>query len=121
MANNPMTPELQKTLMEYENTEKQLQVIVLQKHQMQLQLNEINLAGEEIKKAVGDVFKSVGAIMVKSTRSEAEADLKERKEVLNMRLSSLAKQEEKLREHLTIIQKSLQNAMKPAAGAGGRQ
>ena len=116
MADNRMTPELQKTLMEYENTEKQLQVVVLQKHQMQLQLNEINLASEELKKASGDVYKSVGAIMVKSNRADAEVDIKERKEVLTMRLSSLAKQEEKMREHLTGIQKALQSQMK-APGA----
>lgn len=112
--NGKVSPELQKALMEYDNTEKQLQVLVLQKHQLQLQLNEINLASEEIKKAEGEVYKAVGSIMVKSNRPDAEKDLKERKEVVEMRVSTLAKQEEKLRTTLLALQKRLQDQMKGA-------
>ncbi len=105
-------PELEKTLIEYENLERQLQVLVLQKHQLQLQLNEINLATEELKKARGDVYKSIGSIMVKSSPEDAEKDLKERKELSDMRLNTIAKQEEKLRSNLAVLQKKLQERMK---------
>ncbi len=107
-----MSPELQKSLVEYENVEKQLQMLVLQKHQFQLQLNEMKLAEDEVKKANADVYKLVGSIMVKSTKQEAEKDLKERKELVDMRLATLAKQEEKLRTHLGTLQKHLQEQMK---------
>lgn len=106
-----LDPELEKKLIEYENGEKQLQMILLQKHQLQLQNNEINLAQEELKKARGDVYKSVGSIMVRSTREDAEQDLKEKKELFDLRLNTLNKQEEKLRETLGILQKDLQAQM----------
>ena len=61
-------PELERSLVEYQNAERQLQSIVLQKHQLQLQLNEISLAEEELKKSKGDVFKSIGSVMVKTTK-----------------------------------------------------
>ncbi len=112
MAMQKPDPELEKTLVEYENLERQLQVLVLQKHQLQLQLNEINLAQEEIKKARGDVYKSIGSVMVKSSPEDAEKDLKERKELADMRLGTITKQEEKLRSNLVILQKKLQEKMK---------
>lgn len=105
-------PELERTLVEYENLERQLQVLVLQKHQLQLQLNEISLALEEIKKARGDVYKSIGSVMVKSSPADAEKDLKERKELADMRLGTITKQEEKLRSSLVALQKKLQEKMK---------
>lgn len=105
-------PELERALVEYETLERQLQVIVLQKHQLQLQLNEINLATEELKKAKGEIYKSIGSIMVKSSHDEAEKDLKERKELFDIKLGTFNKQEEKLRGNLGIMQKKLQEKMK---------
>ena len=112
MAMQKPDPELEKTLIEYENLERQLQVLVLQKHQLQLQLNEINLAEEELKKVRGEVYKSIGSVMVKTTSEDADKDLKERKELSDMRLSTLTKQEEKLRSSLLVLQKKLQEKMK---------
>ena len=113
-----MDQELEKELVEYEGIEKQLQVLVLQKHQLQLQLNEINLATEELKKAKGEVFKSVGSLLVKTTKEEADADLKERKGLIEVKLSTVSKQEEKLRTKLTELQTKLQEKLKQAQGKG---
>ncbi len=107
-----VNPELEKALVEYENLEKQLQVLVLQKHQLQLQLNEINLARDELKKATGDIYRSIGAIMVKSSVEEAQKDLAERKDLIDIKLNSASKQEEKLRASLIEFQKKLQEKMK---------
>ena len=111
-------PDLEKSIVEYENLERQLQMLVIQKNQLQLQLNEINLATEELKKTSGEVYKSIGSVMVKSTKEDAEKDLKERKELVQIRLNTMEKQEEKLRNSLLSMQKSLQDKMK-GAGLGG--
>ncbi len=105
-------PELEKSLLDYENLEKQLQVIVLQRHQLQLQLNEINLASEELKKAKGEVYRSIGTVMVKSNVEDAQKELKERKDLIEIRLNAAGKQEEKLRANLIELQKKLQEKMK---------
>jgi prefoldin beta subunit len=104
--------DLEKDLIEYETLEKQLQMIVLQKHQLQLQLNEINLADEELKKAKSDVYRSIGAVMIKSSVEEAQKELKERKELIEIRLNAASKQEEKLRATLLEFQKKIQQKMK---------
>ena len=109
-------PELEKSLMEYQNLERQLQTIVLQKHQLQLQLNEVNMAQEELKKTKGEVYKSIGSVMMKSSKDDAEKDLKEKKDLTNIRISTLGKQEEKLRGHMQILQAKLEERLKGLKG-----
>jgi prefoldin beta subunit len=111
MAGKMNDPEFEKKLIEYESAERQLQMILLQKQQIQMQLNEINLATEELKKAKGDVYKSIGSIMIRSTREDADQDLKEKKELFELRLNTLNKQDEKLKENLSAMQTDLQARM----------
>jgi prefoldin beta subunit len=103
---------LNKQLLEYENLEKQLEVVLLQKHQLQLQLNEIKHALEELKKAKGEVYRSSGSLMIQSNKEEAEKDLTDRRELIEVKLTALEKQEGKLRESVTSAQKDLQERLK---------
>ncbi|MBI5046859.1 prefoldin subunit beta [Candidatus Micrarchaeota archaeon] len=104
--------ELNRSLMEYENLEKQLEVVLIQKHQLQIQQNEIKHALEELKKANGQVYRSIGSIMVHTTKDEADKELKEKSELVEVKLSAITKQEEKLRATVMDTQKRLQEKMK---------
>jgi len=104
--------DLNRDLIEYENLEKQLEVVLIQKHQLQLQSNEIKHALEELKNAKGQVYRSVGSLMMESSKDEAEKDLKDRQELITVKLTALGKQEEKLRASVSETQKSLQEKMK---------
>jgi prefoldin beta subunit len=111
--------DLNRELIEYENMEKQLEVLLIQKHQLQIQLNEIKHALDELKKAKGDVYRSVGSVLLHTTREEAEADLKERNELIEVKLNAISKQEEKLRGTVMETQKRLQEKMKGYGKGGG--
>lgn len=104
--------DLNKELVEYENMEKQLEMLLIQKHQLQIQLNEVKHALDELKKAKGDVFHSVGSVLMKTTKESAEADLKERNELVEVKVSAISKQEEKLRVVVMDAQKKLQEKMR---------
>jgi prefoldin beta subunit len=104
--------DLNRELIEYENMEKQLEVLLIQKHQLQIQTNEIRHALDELKKSQGEVYRSVGSIMIHTTREAAEADLKERDELIEVKLNAISKQEEKLRTTVMDTQKRLQERMK---------
>lgn len=112
--------ELNRSLIEYENLEKQLEVLLIQKHQLQIQVNEIRHALEELKKSNGEVYRSVGAIMLHTTKEAAESDLKERNELIEVKLNAISKQEEKLRSTVMDSQKKLQEKMKEYGKAGGQ-
>lgn len=103
---------LNKELIEYENMEKQLEVLLIQKHQLQIQLNEIKHAMDELGKSTGDVYRSVGSVLLHTTKETAEKDLKERSELLEVKLNAISKQEEKLRSTVMDTQKKLQERMK---------
>ncbi|MBN1170037.1 prefoldin subunit beta [Candidatus Micrarchaeota archaeon] len=104
--------DLNRELIEYENLEKQLEVLLIQKHQLQIQVNEINHALDQLKKSKGEVYRSVGSIILHTTRDEAQTDLKERLELLEVKINTLGKQEEKLRTIVMETQKKIHERMK---------
>ncbi len=104
--------ELNKSILEYENLEKQLEIVLLQRNQLKLQLSEIKNAEEELRHATGDVYHSIGSLMLKTTKDKAEKDLKDKKELVEVKLNALLKEEEKIRNALVDLQKRLQEKMK---------
>lgn len=110
--------ELNRELIEYENLEKQLEVLLIQKHQLQIQHNEIKHALEELKKAKGSVYRSIGSVMMLSSRDEADKELGERSELVKVKLGALEKQEERLRGVVMERQKGLQEKLKGHAKRG---
>lgn len=112
MADQQISPELERDIVEYQAAERQMQSVLLQKHQLQLQLNEISLALEEVAKAKGDVYRATGSIMVKSTKEDAEKDLVEKKELFDIRVKALAQQEEKMKNILLKLQKKIEDESK---------
>ncbi|MBI5228166.1 prefoldin subunit [Candidatus Micrarchaeota archaeon] len=112
--------DLNRELIEYENLEKQLELILIQKHQLQLQSNESKHALEELKKATGEIYRTVGSVMMHTTKDVAEKDLKEKTELIEIKLNAIAKQEEKLRGIVMDSQKKLQEKMKQYAAKPGQ-
>lgn len=112
MAQQQPNPELERDIVEYQNAERQLQSVLMQKHQIQLQLNEITLALEEIVKAKGDVYRATGSIMIKTTKEEGEKDLHEKKDLFEIRVKALSQQEEKMKAMLMKIQSKIEQASK---------
>lgn len=91
-----------------------LQTVVSQKQQVELELNETDKALSELEKSTDEtpVYKSVGSILVKSNRQTLLTELKERKELLNTRVTVLGKQEDRTRERLKEVQEKLQERLK---------
>jgi len=104
--------DLSKALSQYENMEKQLEVLLIQRNQLKIQLSEIKHATEELKHATGEVYKSVGSLVIKTTKNKAEADLKERKELIEVKLNAIEKEEEKIRVIIKEMQERLKKQMK---------
>jgi len=102
---------LNKELAEYENLEKQLEVLLIQKHQLQIQSNEVKHAVDELKKADGNIYRSIGSVMMQSSKEDAEKELDERAELIKVKLGALEKQEEKLRGVVMDRQKKIQESL----------
>lgn len=90
--------ETQERIQELQILEQNLQQIVLQKQAFQMELNETESALSELEKTKDEVYRIVGSIMIKTQKAELEKELKEKKEILSLRLKSIEKQESSLME-----------------------
>ncbi|AJC70806.1 prefoldin subunit beta [Thermococcus guaymasensis DSM 11113] len=113
MQNIP--PQVQSMLAQLESYQQQLQLLVQQKQKVQLELNEAKKALEEIEKLPDDavIYKTVGTLIVKTDKEKALAELKEKVETLEVRLSALERQEKKLNEKLKELTAKIQASLKP--------
>jgi prefoldin beta subunit len=95
--------------------EQNIQGFLAQKQQYQQQLLEVNSAITELEKTL-ESYKIVGNIMIKSNSKNLINELTEKKEMLNLRIKSLEKQENQIKEKSKKIKdKVLQNMQ----GIGG--
>lgn len=103
--------DTQEKIRQLQMIEQALQQLMLQKQTFQLQLMELESALKELEGA-GEAYKIIGNIMVLTKSDELEKELKEKKETLELRISSLEKQEAKTRERAASLQKDILSAIK---------
>jgi len=100
-------------ILQFQQTQQQMQVLLSQKQNLQMQSVEMENALEELgKNEKGDVFEVVGNIMIKKSSDEISKNLNEKKELMDLRLSTLDKQIEKLNEKATELQKKMAKKIK---------
>ncbi|MFH1505404.1 MAG: prefoldin subunit beta [archaeon] len=85
--------------------------IMAQKQQFQSQLMEVETALEEMKSSQ-KVYKIVGNVMVARKKEDVKKELDEKKEMFNIRIKALDKQEKDVREKAEEIQKKVLASMK---------
>lgn len=121
MTEIKVTPEAQQILMDLQTFQQQMQTVLIQKESLNVQSTEIDKALEELKKATTeDVYKAVGPILIKSTKKDLEKELGEKKETMELRLKSLQKQEDRLKERLKEAQEKFEEFLRSTQGKPGK-
>jgi len=93
--------------------EQNLQNFLMQKQNFQSQLIQIENAVEEVEKTTKKTaYKIVGSLMIESDVSSLKEDLKSKKEVLDLRIKNIEKQEEKLKEKAKSVQEEVMKELK---------
>jgi len=112
-----LPPQVQERLLRLQQLQQTLQSVLAQKQQVELELTEIEQALSELQKTADDtvIYKAIGSLLVKAEKAKVTADLNERKELLNMRVGVLGKQEERLRGQLRDLQTRLQQDLSPVS------
>jgi len=117
MSSNPQIPPMvHEQLARLQQTQQNLQSIMMQKQQLESEKLETEKALEELKKASDDelVFKHAGTIMIKSNKKDLIEELEEQVELAKTKASLLVKQEDRLKttlkEQETKIQEMIQNS-----------
>ena len=91
--------------------EQSLQSFLGQKQQFQAQLVEIESALGELENT-DKAYKIVGNIMVESNKDELKADLQSKKEMLELRIKTMERQESQVREKASKLQSEILNKIK---------
>jgi len=114
-----LPPQIQQRLLRLQQLQQTLQGVMAQKQQLELQLSEVEHAESELEKMTETavIYKSIGALLVKSKKDKVTAELTERKELLKMRVDVLGKQEERLRTQAKDLQEKLQQDLRPVSGS----
>jgi len=114
-----LPPEIQQRLLKLQQLQQTLQGVMAQKQQLEMQLSEVEEALTELEKMneTAVIYKSIGALLVKSQKNTVTEELKERKELLTMRVDVLAKQDDRLRTQAKDLQEKLQQDLRPVSGS----
>ena len=113
-AGQQMPPWLQEQIGKMQQSQQNLQSIMMQKQQVEMENAESDRALEELKKASDDdqVFKYAGTILIKSDKKSLIDELEEKKELSKTKSTVLAKQEERLKTSLQEQEQKIQEKIK---------
>ena len=89
--------------------EQNFQNILMQKQAFQIELNETKTAFDEVNKTKGDVFQVLGSVMIKAEKEPLKKQLKEKNDLMELRLKAIDKQELSIRENVERLKGEIVN------------
>ena len=106
-----LSKETEQEIAQLQLYEQGLQNILMQKQQFQSQSLEIDSALKELE-TTKEAYKIVGNIMVASKKEDLKKDLESKKETSNLRIKTLEKQENQIREKAKKLQEEVSKKIK---------
>lgn len=113
-----LPPQLQNLIAQLQQVQQQLQVVITQRAQLEALLEEAKQALSEIQNVAEDtpIYKTVGSILVRETKEKLVKELTEKLDSYDIRIKTLTRQEERLRERFAELQKKIQSMLGQQAG-----
>ena len=106
-----VSKETEQKINQLQMFEQSLQNFLGQKQQFQVQLVEIESALGELDNT-DKAYKIVGNIMVEADKNELKADLQSKREMLELRIKTMEKQENQVREKASSLQSEILKKIK---------
>jgi prefoldin beta subunit len=104
--------ETQEKIQQLQIFEQNLQNLLIQKQAFQFELSETENALKELGKTKEDVYKLVGQVMLKASKTEIEKELNQKKDILSLRVKAIEKQETQLKEETEKIKGEVMKKIK---------
>ncbi len=104
-----LPPELEQLVLKYQQIESQLASVVSQKGAVLSELKEVERALAVVKEVdeATPVYRNTGFVLVKTSKEDVVKELENRKEELQIRLTSLEKMENLLKKQLDDIKNKI--------------
>jgi len=107
-----ITKDTEEKITQLQILEQNLQSLILQKQTFQNQTLEIDSALKEMESSKKEVYKIVGNIMIASEKEALKNELNSKKEISELRLKNIEKQEKIIKEKAETIQKEITKVLK---------
>ena len=108
-----LPPNTRERLLKFQQLQNTLQSLVAQRQRLELELSETERALNSLEEISPErkIYKSVGALLVEKEKGAVVKELTERKELLEVRVKVLRRQEDKTRKRVLGLQKTLQKEL----------
>jgi len=107
-----MEKDIQDKVSKLQLIEQNVSSLIAQKQNFEHQIMEIDNALEEISKDNKEVYKIVGPIMIASETENLKKELVSKKDIVTLRIKNFEKQEKRLKEEASVLQKEIMNGIK---------
>ena len=116
-----LPPQIQNQLAQLQQLQQQAQAVISQKSQIEALIRETDAALNELEKSSDDavIYKNVGELLFKAEKPKLVEELKERKEMMDLRLKTMSKQEERIQSRFTQLQDQLKLSLGQIPPKGG--
>ena len=111
MAENNVPKDVEQKINQLQLFEQNGQSLLMQKQQFQMQSVEIKSALKELE-GTEEAFKIIGGIMVSSKKEDLKKELTSKKEMSELRIKALEKQESQIKEKATKLQAEVMEKLK---------
>ena len=105
-----ISQEIGEKIQELQNLERNLQSFSMEKQNLQVELNEIENAADEIKKTPSEVYRILSGLMIKTNVDSLNSNLNERKKILDLRISTIIKQEKSVEERANALREQINSS-----------
>ncbi len=108
-----LPPDVQQQLVKLQQLQTQLNQVMTERALLQQELRDIARALDILKGIPEDaeVYRSSGHLLIRISKSDAEKELNERKELIELRLKTLDKQESLIRQQISELQSKINQAV----------
>ncbi|MCX6670216.1 MAG: prefoldin subunit beta [Methanothrix sp.] len=116
-----LPPQIQNQLAQLQQLQQQAQAVMTQKTQIEGLIRETEAALKELDKSSDNavIYKSVGELLFRADKPKLVEELKERKDMMDIRLKTMAKQEERIQGRFTQLQEQLKQSLGQIPPKGG--
>jgi len=100
--------ETQRKIQELQMIEQSFQQLLMQKNAFSMEANETDYIIAEVEKNEGEISRIIGnQVIIKSTKEEVLKDMKKKKELIDLRMKSIDKQEKQFSEKIDSIREEV--------------
>lgn len=120
MTNGKLPKGMRKQIMKLRQQQQEMSGLVKQKESLKGELTETENALKEVKgsKENEDLYKITGTVMIKKSKGDLKEDLKDKKDILELRIGRLKKKIKKLKKGIKKRREDLNKQVQESGMSG---